>query len=102
MNLIKNAIEASCEREHAKVSITSTVEDNCFVATVDDNGIGIPPDRIQSIFQPFETSKSTGTGLGLYIVAERVQQIGGTIECTSIPMQGSQFVVRIPIVSLIG
>jgi signal transduction histidine kinase len=97
MNLIKNAIEASCECEHAKVSVTSTVEDDFFVATVEDNGIGIPPDRIQSIFQPFETSKSTGTGLGLYIVAERVQQIGGTIECTSIPKHGSRFIVRIPI-----
>jgi len=69
------------------------------VATIEDNGIGISPERIQAIFQPFETSKSTGTGLGLYIVAERVQQIGGTIKCTSIPSQGSRFVVRIPIVT---
>jgi signal transduction histidine kinase len=98
MNLVKNAIEASSDREHAKVSVTSNIEDDCFVATIEDNGIGISPERIQAIFQPFETSKSTGTGLGLYIVAERVQQIGGTIKCTSIPSQGSRFVVRIPIV----
>lgn len=98
MNLIKNAVEAACDRQHALVSVATNVEDSCFVATIEDNGIGIPPDRLQSIFQPFETSKSTGTGLGLYIVAERVQQIGGTIECTSIPMQGSRFVVRIAIV----
>jgi len=98
MNLVKNAIEASSDREHAKVSVTSNIEDDCFVATIEDNGIGISPERIQAIFQPFETSKSTGTGLGLYIVAERVQQIGGTIKCTSIPSEGSRFVVRIPIV----
>jgi signal transduction histidine kinase len=102
MNLIKNAVEAACDREHAMVSVTTNVFDSCFVATVEDNGKGIPADRIQSIFKPFETSKSTGTGLGLYIVKERVQQIGGTIECKSIPMQGSRFVVRIPVVSLIG
>ena len=98
MNLIKNAIEASCDGEHATVTVTSGIEEGCFVATIEDNGVGISSDRISSIFRPFETSKSTGTGLGLYIVAERVKQIGGSIDCTSTPDHGCRFVVRIPIV----
>lgn len=58
---------------------------------VQDSGDGIPPDRIDKIFDPFYTSKDTGTGLGLSLVHQIMSNHGGRIEVESTPGKGSLF-----------
>jgi signal transduction histidine kinase len=67
--------------------------------TVQDNGRGIPPDRIQKIFEPFYTSKDPGqgTGLGLSICRDLVHRHGGAITAESRLDEGSRFIVRLPV-----
>lgn len=61
------------------VSTTSTQ----VIVTVEDNGIGIEPEKIDDIFNPFFTTKNEGTGLGLYIVSSELEKIDGSISVSS-------------------
>ena len=62
-----------------------------------DSGPGIPPDRIERIFDPFYTTKENGTGLGLSVSYTIVRSFGGSITASSKPGEGSIFRVRLPI-----
>jgi PAS domain S-box-containing protein len=64
--------------------------------TVADTGIGIPADSLTKIFDLFYTTKSTGTGLGLWITKRAVREHGGTIEVTSSSEKGTVFTVMLP------
>ena len=94
-NLLRNAIEACRDIPLGEVSITSRSVNDWVILTVSDNGPGIEPTIRESLFQPFVTGKTTGTGLGLYIAAERVRELGGTITCTSRHPSGTVFEVRL-------
>ena len=61
-----------------------------------DTGIGIPPEKLDRIFQPFFTTKTKGTGLGLSVVRKIVDNHGGRIEVTSEPDKGSTFKILLP------
>ena len=63
---------------------------------VRDNGPGIPPETLARIFNPFYTSKASGTGLGLAISKKLVDAHGGSIDVSSTPGQGSEFVLTLP------
>ena len=69
--------------------------------TVSDNGVGIAPDVIQSIFDPYFTTKATGkgTGMGLAIVHGTVKKYGGSIAVDSQPGRGTAFTVLLPATS---
>ena len=95
-NLIRNAIEACRESGQGQVQINSSIEAQRIVLKVSDNGSGIDPEIRQALFQPFVTDKPLGTGLGLYIAAQRVRELGGTIVCNSLVPQGTEFEVRLP------
>jgi two-component system nitrogen regulation sensor histidine kinase GlnL len=62
---------------------------------VEDNGSGIPAGMAAHLFDPFVSSKHTGTGLGLALVAKIVRDHGGLIECDSQPKQ-TQFRMLLP------
>lgn len=96
MNLVKNAIEACAECAQAKVKVITTMDDESFQASVIDNGKGIAPEDQDCIFDAFVTYKESGTGLGLYIVRERVQELGGSIQLHSSPNAGATFKVSLP------
>jgi signal transduction histidine kinase len=64
-----------------------------------DTGSGIPPQDIARIFDPFYSTKSGGTGLGLAFTLQVLKEHGGTIRCESDPGRGTTFVVRLPTIS---
>lgn len=90
-NLVSNALQAMPEGGRLKVSVT----DGATVEIV-DTGVGIPPERIPTLFDDFVTTKGRGLGLGLAIVRKIIHQHGGTITVTSRVGQGTSFVVKLP------
>jgi PAS domain S-box-containing protein len=99
-NLIENAADA-CMSDRSKpkhkVIFKASREDDVLVFDVIDDGMGMDESMKEMIFTLFFTSKgSAGTGLGLFIANDTVQQHGGTITVDSEPGQGSHFHVRIP------
>ncbi len=89
INLLTNAADALAGRRDQKVTITITKIDDHVRIRVEDNGCGIPEDKVKNLFKPFYTSKAHGTGLGLVIVRKMLAQMGGSIEITSRENVGS-------------
>jgi two-component system osmolarity sensor histidine kinase EnvZ len=65
--------------------------------TVDDDGPGISPDRRESVFRPFESGSSSGTGLGLTIARDIIRAHGGDITLEDSPLGGLRARVRLPV-----
>jgi PAS domain S-box-containing protein len=98
INLLSNAVKFSPGRE--EVSLNVLDEDERVTIEVRDDGMGIPEDEIDKIFDPFVRGKAAasiqGTGLGLSIVKKAVELLDGTIVVKSAPGCGSVFKVTIP------
>ena len=90
-NLILNAIQATAPG--GLVAVTSAVLGGRVTVSVRDTGCGIPPDRLDAIFEEFMTTKRRGLGLGLPISRRIVEQLGGRITVTSEVGRGTTFVV---------
>ncbi len=88
-NIIINALQAMPEGGLVKFE-TGPVPGGAFMS-VSDTGVGIPPDKIDRIFQPFVTTKTKGTGLGLSVVHKIIENHGGRIEVTSKVGEGTTF-----------
>jgi len=99
-NIIENAIEACIEDRTGKshrIVFTVAPDDRYVIFKIRDNGIGMDPETQASIFHLFYSSKGhAGTGLGLFVARNIIQQHGGTIEVMSTPGRGSEFCVRLP------
>ena len=105
LNLIINAIEASKGDSRVLVRVfrsqsedTAAVEDEATIE-VSDEGSGIPQENLANIFNPFFTTRHSGTGLGLPAVRRIVHAHGGRISLNSIPGEGSTFSIHLPIQS---
>jgi two-component system, NtrC family, sensor histidine kinase HydH len=96
-NLVMNAAQAS--RPGGMVTVTTRLDDGTAEIAVIDRGSGIDPKNLESIFNPFFTTKSDGVGLGLAICSKIVDEHGGQITVESTPGEGSVFRVFIPISS---
>jgi two-component system C4-dicarboxylate transport sensor histidine kinase DctB len=83
INLLQNALEALEDREDAKVEISIEETPEHVAISVSDNGPGIPPAILKTLFAPFHTSKEKGLGLGLVISKDIVADYGGRIDVTS-------------------
>ncbi|HBU77542.1 MAG TPA: two-component sensor histidine kinase, partial [Muricauda sp.] len=95
-NLVKNAIQAIPEVESPRILVTvATVGDRVKIS-VADNGLGIPDENKHRIFEPKFTTKSSGTGLGLGMVKNIVENYGGTITFTSKVGKGTVFTIDFP------
>ena len=95
-NLIRNAVDASRDRGLVTVS-TRPVSDSTRQVEIEirDRGDGMTPQVIDKIFQPYFTTKSKGTGLGMAIVRKIVDDHDGTIRIESKPGEGTGVFVRI-------
>jgi two-component system, NtrC family, sensor histidine kinase PilS len=96
-NLLRNGAEAMPEGGEATVSMRLVDDDGWAELAVTDTGVGIPADELDKIFEPFYTTKSRGSGLGLATVQRIVVEHGGTIAVASTVGKGTTFTVRIPV-----
>jgi signal transduction histidine kinase len=97
INLIDNAAQAMPEDASVrKITVKTTIEEDHFVLTVADTGEGIAPEVLPKVFEPLFSTKSFGTGLGLPIVKQIVEQHDGTIGITSEVGKGTQVAIRLP------
>jgi two-component system osmolarity sensor histidine kinase EnvZ len=91
-NLVDNA------RRHAKhVALAAAAQERSVLVTVDDDGPGIPADRRESVFRPFESGAAGGTGLGLSIARDIVRAHGGEIVLEDSPLGGLRARIRLPV-----
>jgi signal transduction histidine kinase len=98
-NLLNNAVDAMPEGGELRVSIRDA-GGGTVALLVSDTGVGIAPDRIGAIFEPFVThGKKKGTGLGLAIVKQIIDNHGGAIVCESEPGRGTTFTITLPAAS---
>ena len=99
LNLVTNAEQAIREvRETGRLQIRLGRSGNRLSIAFQDDGVGIRPEALPRIFDPFYTTKRPGggTGLGLSICMSIVREHGGTIEVESLPAGGSAFTVYLP------
>jgi len=100
-NLIGNAIKFT---EEGSISIHAKEEDNFLIIQIKDTGIGIPEDKLESIFLPHEqinpksSNNNSGNGLGLNIIRHLISLHNGSISVKSKLDQGATFIFKIPIV----
>ncbi len=100
-HLMQNAL-AFCEKGNEKIRITAREvkkgeENDKIEVTVEDNGPGIPSNRIEKIFEPFYTKRVDGTGLGLAIVKQMMTEHEGTIQVDKSPLGGARFTTSFPL-----
>ena len=100
LNLITNAEQAIREvRDAGRIQIRAGRNGNQLAITVQDDGVGIRPESLPRIFDPFYTTKRPGggTGLGLSICMSIIREHGGNIEAETLPAGGSAFTIYLPI-----
>jgi signal transduction histidine kinase len=98
LNLINNAFQAVAEVENPKATLITQQLNNSITIHVVDNGLGIPENIRDKIFQPFFTTKPTGqgTGLGLSLSYDIVKAHGGELKLETNVGQGCEFIIRLP------
>ena len=94
--MIKNAIQAIPEERKGEIVISIEIEENNFIFNFKDNGVGISGDKHSKIFVPYFTTKSTGTGLGLAMVKQIIENHRGAIGFESEEGVGTEFWFSIP------
>jgi signal transduction histidine kinase len=97
LNLAINAIQAM--PEGGTVILRAQQKANSVVLEVQDEGVGIPAEDLERVFNPFVTTRPNGTGLGLSIAYQIVNQHGGHIAARRNPLRGMTFSVTLPVVS---
>ncbi|WP_017651312.1 sensor histidine kinase [Fortiea contorta] len=110
MNILTNAIDAidGLSSLHKDASIpyqgeiiiqTEVIDNNQVVIGITDNGCGMTENIKEKMFDPFFTTKpvGSGTGLGMSISYQIISQHHGDLKCTSTPLQGTEFLIQIPI-----
>ncbi|MAB29944.1 MAG: two-component sensor histidine kinase [Planctomycetaceae bacterium] len=101
LNLLINALQAMEDepdgKSHGELLIRLESDETSFRLHVIDQGEGITPERLEEIFHPYVSTKSGGSGLGLPTTRRIVEMHGGRIEVHSVPEQGSDFVIIMPL-----
>lgn len=92
LNLLRNAKEAL--KKVGTIHLSATKSDTELSISVQDNGYGIEPENLKTIFDPFVTFKSNGTGLGLAIARQIVEAHNGELLAESVIGTGSIFTMR--------
>jgi two-component system, sporulation sensor kinase E len=94
-NLIRNGYQAITGDE-GRITIRTRVNDYEYVISIEDNGTGISPEHMGALFEPYRTTKSSGSGLGLLIVRRIIREHGGEIAIESEVNQGTRVLIHLP------
>ena len=104
INLLKNALQAIPEERAPDIRVITAQHPSneshphgTAEVIVRDNGVGIPPEMHEKIFQPNFSTKTSGTGLGLAIAYKTIKELDGTITFTTTEDEGTTFRVRLPL-----
>ncbi|MGV8981633.1 transporter substrate-binding domain-containing protein [Clostridium sp.] len=93
INIVLNAVEC-LDKQDKKIIISSKANNNAVLLYIKDNGCGIDKETINKIFNPFFTTKDTGTGLGLFISYQLLSENNATIKVQSDIDQGTTFIIE--------
>lgn len=98
-NLIKNAQEACTSTCHVEIKINKAVRNNADYVEfgIYDNGSGLQAEQIETIFEPYVSTKVKGTGLGLAIVKKIIEEHGGVIWVDTSYNAGAGFIIQLPV-----
>jgi len=97
VNLLQNAADAMADVDRRVLSITAGIQQNHLQIVISDTGTGIEPAALSKIFEPFFTTKGDrGTGLGLFITKQVVQEHGGTATVETSDT-GTSFHISLPL-----
>ena len=94
LNVVRNAFDAMPGGGHLRVSVARN-GDMCEIC-VSDTGRGIPVEVRERIFEPYFSTKESGSGIGLALTMRAMQMHGGSIDVDSAPGQGTRFCLRLP------
>ncbi len=94
-NLLRNAYQA-LKGDDGRITIRTSFNDYETVLSFEDNGTGISPDHMGAIFEPYNTTKASGTGLGLLIVRRIVREHGGELSIESEEGKGTRVIIHLP------
>ncbi|MYL64633.1 GHKL domain-containing protein [Bacillus hwajinpoensis] len=99
LNVMKNSIEAirMTNRSNGVISLTVGQHFNGVTIAIRDNGVGMDASTQSRIFKPFYTTKEKGTGLGLFLSKQIIQNHKGTIKVKSSPSFGTTFSIHLPL-----
>jgi two-component system, NtrC family, sensor kinase len=96
LNLILNALDAT--QEGAVIELTTEKSADGIRILIRDEGTGIPAAQHEHLFQPYFTTKETGTGLGLFVCRNILKEAGGRIDLVCSTTAGTTFAVTLPVV----
>ena len=100
LNVVSNAIDACDQGGHVSISAQFKAVENEVHICIEDTGVGIEPEELDSIFNVFESNKGNrGTGLGLSVSQKILQEHNGEITVESQLGKGSCFTLRLPVLS---
>jgi signal transduction histidine kinase len=93
LNLVLNAIDAT--ETGGRIHLEGRTCSGWVELAIEDDGRGITEAQRSRLFQPFFTTKPHGTGLGLFVSRQIIEEMGGILSFESIPGEGSTFTVRL-------
>ncbi|HEX5478385.1 MAG TPA: HAMP domain-containing sensor histidine kinase [Dehalococcoidia bacterium] len=96
-NLVENALHAMPGT--GRLHLTATAAPDAIAIAVADTGAGMDAEALARAFEPYFSTKTTGTGLGLPIARRNIELTGGTIDVASAPGQGTTVTIRLPVAS---
>ena len=96
-NLLQNAQDALGDTPQPRITVTSATADNTLRFSVTDNGSGFPEHLMKRAFEPYVTTKTKGTGLGLVIVKKIIEEHGGTVVISNIEPHGACVLITLPV-----
>lgn len=97
LNLVENATMATTACSDPAIRVVCELQGKTVVLGVSDNGIGIPPELQERVFEPLFSTKPEGSGMGLAIVQKLVAKLDGSITLASGPGAGTRVEIRLPL-----
>jgi len=94
-NIVENALHAMPAT--GRLRLTSSVEDHTVAIRIEDTGFGMDEEALGRVFEPYFSTKTAGTGLGLPIARRNIELSGGSIAVESAKGQGTVVTMRLPL-----